>query len=498
MNIFLQPAEVDLGSLPNDEPFLSPADTEQWEKAALDAAEAKEQQKYDADERRRQVARDNARRVREQAEISGTLSGDAETFYELKLKPKLTEATEYEPQILVPVVQGVFNRDSLSWVAGPSGTFKSFVTADLAFRYGSEDMDYHGRKMTHGRALIVVAEGAAGYAHRKTAWEKEYDRQVKNVVIYPAPLQLGDTLKEMPALIHHLKEEEAAGRGYGLIIFDTQAMCTVGIDENKSEMNLVINVLHRIREVSKACVLTVHHFGKKESSGMRGSSMLYAAADTVLILKRKDDAMDVKLSTAQSDEGKQKDTGGEKDFLTLEMKFHEVGVDFFGDPVTSLVPIPGDNRSMDVAAPVDATIELPEVGDVDLYYLRGISTYQEDGSSPSGLRERLQSPDYIEKLPAPTHKVLPQTAGNRLQGLKGKGLTESVPGAKGKYRITPLGVAVIARHLIDRVQTETSWADRNRRTGRFKGRSTAGADHDQTLGSYGGSEGATNQEVEPN
>lgn len=472
------------------------------EKSEADAKEA-----IKANLRRFDEARDEVRREREEAEIGGRLSADAETFLTMRLKPGLTEAHDFQPQVQVPIVQGLFNRDSLSWVAGPSGTFKSFVTADLAFRYGSEDMDYYGRKMTHGRALIVVAEGAAGYAHRKTAWERQYGRTVENVTIFPAPLQLGDTLKEMPALIHHLRTEEEAGRGYGLIIFDTQAMCTVGVDENKSEMNLVINVLHRLREVSGACVLTVHHFGKNERSGMRGSSMLYAAADTVCILKRKDDAVEVTLSTAQSDEGKQKDTGGEKDFLTLEMTPHPVGEDYFGDTVFSLCPVPGatphpqDHEDGDEVAGA-APRELPVLSEVDMYYLRGIDTYETDGASPSALRERLNSDEYREKIPRPDHSARPQTAGNRLQGLKKKGLTEPVPTKKGWWRATPLGVAVIANHMIDRARTEADWTDRNARRGRFRGPRTAGVEDAQNLdqihGSERGSTPPSNHGLEPN
>lgn len=469
----------------------------QEQSAAKDDEDAKEALKSVM--RRQMDAADEVRREREEAQISGRLTADAQAFFDLRLKPGLTEAADFTPEMTVPIVQGVFNRNSLSWVAGPSGTFKSFVTADLAFRYGSDDMDFHGRKMTHGRALIVVAEGAAGYAHRKTAWEKQHGRKVENVTIFPAPLQLADTMKEMPALIHHLRQEEEAGRPYGLIIIDTQAMCTVGVDENKSEMNLVINVLHRLREVSGACVLTVHHFGKNERSGMRGSSMLYAAADTVCILKRKDDAVEVTLSTAQSDEGKQKDTGGEKDFLTLELKAHPVGEDYFGDPVFSLCPVPGatsHDPEPGEAPPPPAS--LPVLSEVDMYYLRGIDTYESDGASPSALRDRLREPEYASAIPRPDHSESRSTAGNRLQGLRKKGLTEPVPGSKGKWRATPLGVAVIANHMIDRARTEADWSDRHARRGAYRGAHTAGLDEDQTLGSPRGSEGAVNHGTEPN
>lgn len=404
-------------------------------------SEAEAQELLERSIERQQKAVDAVRRRKEEALAVGTLSAEAEVFHELHLKPKLTEAHDFEPKIKTPVVQNLFNKNSLCWVVGSSGTFKSFVTADLAFRYGAEDMDYHGRKMTHGRSLIIVAEGAEGYAHRKTAWEREHDRTVKNVVIYPGALQLGDVQKEMAALIHHLREEEEAGRPYGLIMVDTQAMCTVGVDENTSEMNLVINVLHRIRETSGACVMVVHHFGKDKRAGMRGSSMLYAAADTVLVLKRKDDELDVVLSTAQADEGKQKEGINEKDFLTLELKAHTVGEDYFGDPVSSLVPVAVDGGSHDVRdeADIDIPTEVPWVTEQQMEYLKLIAFYEHRGATPSDMAAKLIE----EKGPI---KNARQNVRNRMIDLAKINLVQMGP-AKGAWQITPLGVSVIAQQL---------------------------------------------------
>ncbi len=414
-----------------------------------DAAEArhKEQSEAQATEliernlERYQKAAENVRRRKEEALAVGTLSAEAEAFHDLFLKPKLTEAHDFQPKVKTPVVQNLFNQNSLCWVVGSSGTFKSFVTADLAFRYGAEDMDYHGRKMTHGRTLIIVAEGAEGYAHRKTAWEREHDRTVKNVVIYPGALQLASVDKEMAALIHHLREEEEAGRPYGLIVIDTQAMCTVGVDENTSEMNQVINVLHRIREASGACVLVVHHFGKDKRAGMRGSSMLYAAADTVLVLKRKDDEMDVTLSTAQADEGKQKEGINEKDFLTLELRSHVTGEDYFGDPVSSLVPVAVDGGSHDVHDEPAGEIptELPWVTERQMESLKLIGFYEHRGATPSDMAAKMIE----DRGPV---KNARQNIRNRMIELAKINLVKP-GGVRGTWVITPLGVAIIAQQI---------------------------------------------------
>lgn len=464
---FLQPGEIDIAGLVElDLLELAPA----WDGEEL-AEEAKRDkvEEYKEYLRQRTTAEQEFRREREEAEISGTLSADAEAFRDLKLKPKLAEAHDFTPKVKTPIVQGLFFRDTLAWVAGSSGTFKSFITADLAFRYGSDGMDYHGRRMTNGRALLVIAEGAAGYADRKTAWERQHDREVKNVVIYPAPLQLGDTLKEMPALISYLREEEDAGRPFGLVVFDTQAMCTVGIEENGSEMNLVINVLHRIREVSGACVLTVHHFGKDKRAGMRGSSMIYAAADTVLVVKRGDDELDVTLSTSQADEGKQKDGITEKDFLVLDMRVHTVGEDYFGDPVSSLVPVAGEAHSTNVQT-VDEELpdSLPWLTEQQMAHLKLAAFYEHRGGTPADMAARQ------EELSGAPVKNARQNIRNRMIELSKMTppLVEQKT-AKGPWTITPGGVAVIARQLA----VGDGWVER---AGRRR-RSSGAPGEDQTM-----------------
>lgn len=468
---FLQPAAVDIADMVEllIPELYPPFQSKEQEEATLEKARLDRVKKHAEFFSERDEGAALARREREEAEISGRLTPDAEAFYELKLKPRITEAHAYEPVVRTPIVQGLFFRNTLAWVAGTSGTFKSFVTADLAFRYGSGDMDFHGMRMTTGRALLVVAEGAAGYADRKTAWEKEHGREVKEVDIYPAPIQLADTLKEMPALLHYLKEADEEGRPYGLVVFDTQAMCTVGVDENSSEMNLVVNMLHRVREVSGACVLTVHHFGKNKSAGMRGSSMIYAAADTVCVFKRKEDEDTVVLSTAQADEGKQKDAQTQRDFLTLDLKAHPIGEDYFGDTVWSLVPVTDEARHRQAAEEVAAApVELPTVTEGQMAVLKALSFYEGNTTSPSGLVTLMNE--------EAGHKIIERNrARNILIALRKAGLADEA--GKAQWRITPTGGAVIMRELSERVRVGEGWTERAGRSHRGRGPS----EHDQTL-----------------
>lgn len=405
-----------------------------------------------AGEKQYLAIKDQARREfdmeQQQAELNGKLSESAEVFRDSVLRPGLMPMRQFEQTVRTPIVSGLLFRNTLAWIAGPSGTFKSFVTADLAFRYGSEDFDYHGRRMTHGRALLVIAEGGGAYADRRVAWEKQYDTEVSDrVSIYPRPLQLADTMKEMPALLSILREADEAGEPFGLVVFDTQAMCTVGVDENKSEMNLVINVLHRIREVSGACVLAVHHYGKKKEAGMRGSSMLYAAADTVVSVERQTGAMTVTLST-DGENGKQKDAPAEAEAVSLRMESHPVGLDYFGEPTTSLAAVPADAGGDVTDTGTDTPrVVIPDVTEKQMIYLRGLNFYEKKGTSQSALARYL------------THDMGYATDGNLtrnvLVALSKKGLADQ-PVAKGYWFITPLGLDALLKDEALR----TDWTER--------------------------------------
>jgi hypothetical protein len=271
-----------------------------------------QQKKFDDQERMKATARERMKREKAERRISGELSPAAEVFLET-LRTSVMSANDLDAmEDPDPIVPGWLYGDSLNWIAGPSGTFKSFVAHDLAARYGKPGASYHGIPMAHGRALYIVAEGASMFKHRKNAWQK-FNGQVENVFYYPAAIQLADFEEQMPALIAYAKAER-----FGMVIFDTQAMCSVGQDENTAEgMGVIINAGHSLREATGGCVILVHHFDKK-GNGMRGSGAQYAAANTVIVTKRTDDKMTVMLSTKQGDGGKSKDDEG-RDDLTLRL-----------------------------------------------------------------------------------------------------------------------------------------------------------------------------------
>lgn len=171
----------------------------------------------------------------------------------------------------VPLIDGLLYSDSLAWLTGKRGCGKSFVALDMA-GHGSLGLNWHGHTTKHGPVLYVVAEGAPGLRPRVRAWEDHNGTMA--VQFEPLPVRL-------PADATHIGVI-AADMGAVLIIIDTQARVTVGLDENSSkDMGLLVDAIERIRGRSGACVLLVHH-EPRNGEHPRGHSTMDGAGTTLL------------------------------------------------------------------------------------------------------------------------------------------------------------------------------------------------------------------------
>jgi RecA-family ATPase len=90
-----------------------------------------------------------------------------------------------------------------------------------------------------------------------------------------------------------------------LVVFDTQSRCAVGIEENQSSaMSVLVDALDKLRVVTGACVLTVHHT-PRTATNLRGSNSQEGAATTIIAVEKDGPLVTVSAETARG--GKQKD-----------------------------------------------------------------------------------------------------------------------------------------------------------------------------------------------
>ena len=200
------------------------------------------------------------------------------------------------------MVDGVLPMTGIGLVIGQSGAGKSFVTLDLLARV-SLGLPWFGHDSRRRKTVYVGLEGRAGIKRRIEAWERQNGSQVPDgfaVVLDTLKLTEQEDVHDLARAILN-----AGGEG-GLIVIDTLAQASPGIDENSSaDMGLVIEALQRLQALVGGLVLAVHHMGKDTARGARGHSSLYAACDAVISTVKAGDLITV--STHGDGGGKSKD-----------------------------------------------------------------------------------------------------------------------------------------------------------------------------------------------
>lgn len=229
---------------------------------------------------------------------------------------------------LKPLVGDLLAMNTIARAVGPSGTFKSFVLLDMAGHIGT-GMKWHGQYVRRGLVVYLVAEGEQGIRKRVRAWEQHHGLKMDNVLFLPRPVQaMGPEWDVLIVALQRLKPV--------LVIVDTQARVTLGVEENSNtEMGRIVDRFDRLRLETGACVAIVHHTGHVGEHG-RGASAVKGALQSELHISRKGDKIPNTILTIKS--GKQKDEDQDGDF---QFGLKKISLDGEckpdGRPVTSLV-----------------------------------------------------------------------------------------------------------------------------------------------------------------
>ncbi|EFV12501.1 bifunctional DNA primase/polymerase [Segniliparus rugosus] len=234
-----------------------------------------------------------------------------------------------------PLIKGILKANSEAWMIGLSGDFKSFVALDMAMHVAC-GRKWRDRKTKQGKVVYIAGEGSDGLMDRIRAWERVYDEKPERGALsfLPMPVQAAK-LGDWWALVKACEQISPA-----LIVIDTQARMTVGLDENSAkDMGIYVEAVRKLRQHTSACVLTIHHVGRNGGDA-RGSSALDGAQDTEIRVERDKKSSDGPLSVRISLD-KQKDGSTEVSSLA-KMRVVELGVDEDGDKVTSLALEPFD------------------------------------------------------------------------------------------------------------------------------------------------------------
>lgn len=184
-----------------------------------------------------------------------------------------------------PIVKGLIDPGAFVLIYGPSGSGKSFFTADLG-QHIATGRAWRGRKVAAGLVVYIAAEAGASILKRFVAWRdnrvSETLERVPLAVLTRGPnLISGTDFETLAAQLASLQQE--AGLPLTLVVFDTLSRSMPGGDENKAEdMTRAIQAADHLRDQFNCATVFVHHSGKQIDNGARGHSSLFAAADLVL------------------------------------------------------------------------------------------------------------------------------------------------------------------------------------------------------------------------
>jgi hypothetical protein len=228
------------------------------------------------------------------------------------------------------LIKGVLPDADLIVIYGASTAGKSFVALDMACAL-ARGVEWRGRKVRQTNVVYVAAEGAGGFKKRVQAYAEHHQVPLQDLAAPLGVLASAPNLLEKADCSDLVQAIKARGN-VGLVVVDTLAQTTPGANENAGEdMGLALKHCKRIRELTGAVVVLIHHAGKDASKGARGWSGLKAAADAELEVSRIGAARLLRVS-------KQKD--GDDDLMWgFGLATVNLGADEDLEPITSCAVI---------------------------------------------------------------------------------------------------------------------------------------------------------------
>lgn len=174
------------------------------------------------------------------------------------------------------LVHGVIDHGAMSVMYGESNVGKTFVAMDIAFHIAA-GIPWNNRRTTQGAVLYVAAEGGRGAKDRILALRQQHNLHDFPLFLVPCPVDLLRKDADTKPLITLAQQCPPLS----LVVIDTLSRALAGGNENSSDdMGAYVMNADRIREATRAHVMTIHHSGKDTSKGARGHSLLRAATDT--------------------------------------------------------------------------------------------------------------------------------------------------------------------------------------------------------------------------
>lgn len=185
-------------------------------------------------------------------------------------------------------IEGMFEANSLTMLAGPPASYKSFLALSWLLAM-SAGVEWCGKKTVPAKCLYVLGEGKASLLKRVGAWlsyaqltYEQHERLKENFLVSFEVPQMAVKV----SLDNMLAELRVEGHEPQVIAIDTFARSFVGLDENsQKDTGLWIESAEKLRQLGYT-VIFLHHTKKNSEFGLqyRGSTAIMGAMDTAMVM----------------------------------------------------------------------------------------------------------------------------------------------------------------------------------------------------------------------
>ena len=206
------------------------------------------------------------------------------------------------------IVDNVIPNNGLIIMYGSPGTGKTFVILDICLHITNLKPWFGNKVLSSGIIVYLIGEGIYGIKKRLSSWMKYHHTSDEKNDIYFVPINKYNIWEEhnVKRLIKTIKLFiKKCGKNVIMLVVDTLARAATGLDENSSrDMGKFLRNFEMIRDKFSCSILFIHHKGKDESRGMRGSSSLLGAADTCIDLSKNDQKLMISIDKQKDGENR--------------------------------------------------------------------------------------------------------------------------------------------------------------------------------------------------
>jgi len=230
------------------------------------------------------------------------------------------------------LVKGLLSSAGLAVIWGPPKCGKSFWTTDLALHIAL-GWEYRGRLVQQAAVVYIALEGRDAIPARLHAFRHHHDVKTAPFYLLTKALNL---IADVDALIASIQARLGETRP-GAVFIDTLNRSLVGSESKDEDMARYLAAAGKIEAKFGCAVVIVHHCGI-DGSRPRGHSSLSGAVEVQLAVKRGVSGEVVVTVELAKD-------FAEGNRVISQLEHVEVGTDPDGDPITSLVVVPGKASS---------------------------------------------------------------------------------------------------------------------------------------------------------